>query len=73
MPSQILTGSKGTYTPERSGSKQMGATGFTVAQDTCSDSASIPVKFEGAAEVCRLPMKDVTITDLKTSDFQGAS
>lgn len=71
MAQQILAGSKGNYAPKHIDPNRFGDTEFAVVQDTCSESTFIPVKFTDAAEPTRLLMKDVTFTDLKTSDFQG--
>jgi hypothetical protein len=73
MAQQILAGSKGKYAPKHIDPNRFGKTEFTVTQDTCAESMFIVVKFIDAAEPCRLLMKDVTFTDLKTSDYQGAS
>lgn len=72
MATQILAGSKGNYAPKHIDPKRFGETQFTVMQDTCSESTYIEVKFTDAADSCRMLMKDVTFTDIKTSDFQGA-
>lgn len=68
MATQFLAGSTGVWK-----SKMKSVTGsFTVYQDTCSECKKIPVIFEGGFVPCMVDMEEITWTNLKTSDFQGA-
>lgn len=68
MAAQILAGSTGVWKSKKTSAKG----NFTVDLDTCSDCKKIPVIFEGGCVACLIEMEDITWTDLKTQDFQGA-
>lgn len=68
MATQFLAGSTGVWK-----SKTKSVSGeFIVSSDTCSECEKIPVIFEGGSVPCMIAMEDITWTNLKTEDFQGA-
>lgn len=68
MATQILTGSTGVWKSKKTSVES----NFTVYMDTCSECKKIPVIFEGGSVACYIQMEDITWTDMKTRDFQGA-
>lgn len=68
MATQILAGSTGVWKSEKTSTSGT----FTVSEDTCSDCKKIPVIFSDGLVPCLVAMEQITWTDLKTQDFQGA-
>lgn len=72
MATQILTGSTGIYRPLNVSIETFGDCNFTVTQDICSELDYVIGRFRGGSIDARIQKSQITWTDLKTKDFQGA-
>lgn len=71
MGTQILKGSKGTWTSPTTKVFKYGKPEFTVTEDTCLDATGCPVLFDGASEAVVISMSRASFSPENGAVFKG--